>query len=145
LWKVTFLDLARQVDELFEELVPRRASSAGERLPLLDLHETPDAFIVETDLPGIAPEEVQIQAGERTLVITGQRRSTPPPNVIASRCERISGTFRRSIELPTSIDPHRAWAEGRHGHYRIVLPRKQPGAEPPECLIHITVRLPEES
>jgi HSP20 family protein len=145
LWKVTFLDLARQVDELFEELIPRRPSAAGARLPFLDLHETPDAFIIEVDLPGVAPNEVQILAGERTLVITGQSHTAPPPDAIASRCERLSGTFRRSIELPRSIDPTRATAEGKHGHYRIVLPRKEPGSAPPESLIQITVRLPEES
>ncbi len=54
-----FLDLQRQVDEMFEELFYRPWANSGRtgwRLPL-DLHETADAYLVEIDLPGIAPEK----------------------------------------------------------------------------------------
>lgn len=152
LWKTSFLDLQRQVEEAFEELIYRRWDVAGpsEWRPLLDLHETPDAFLVEVDLPGAAPEEVRIRVGERRLTITGQRPAARPADAIASHCERVCGQFRRSVELPRAVDPERARAESRHGHYRIYLPKKgvaagaPPGSAEAGYVIQVTVRPLEE-
>ncbi len=150
--KTAFLDLQRQLDEVFEELIYRPwavMGPAGWR-PLLDLHEMPEAFLVEVDLPGVAPDEVRIQVSERNLIIMGQRPLAPPENAVASRCERECGVFRRSVDLPRAVDPAGTTAECRHGHYRIRLPKKNPGEIPNAeatvsaveagCVIQVTVR-----
>lgn len=141
LWKPTFLDLPRQVEEVFEELVYRRWSVAGpvQWRPLLDLHETPDAFIVEVDLPGTNPDEVRILVSEQRVTISGQRWVTPPANAITSRCERASGAFLRTIELPAPVTPERARAESWHGHYTLTLPRKQPGSGVTGAVVQLAV------
>jgi HSP20 family protein len=150
--KAPFLDLQRQVDELFEELIYRRWPVRGPASwrPLLDLHETPEAFLIDVDLPGVAPDEVRIEVSERNLTIAGQRPVAPPEDAVSSRCERACGVFRRSVDLPRAVDPARVTAECRHGHYRIRLPKKQPGgtaageatisAVEAGCVIQITVR-----
>jgi HSP20 family protein len=127
-WESAFLDLHRQVDELFEELVYRPWAISGRSgwRPPLDLHETAEAYLVVIDLPDVPPEEVRILVGERDLAVTGQRRAAPPEGVLFQRCERPCGAFERTLTLPQAVDPPRARAEYRHGTCRIHLPKKQP-------------------
>jgi HSP20 family protein len=126
-WNATFLDLERQVDELFEELIYRPwaiPARPGWRPPL-DLHETADAYLVEVDLPGVPPEEVRVLVSERNLTITGRRQPAPLEGVLCEQCERPCGTFHRACNLPQAVDSEQARAECRHGTYRIYLPKKR--------------------
>lgn len=131
-WDATFLDLQRQVDEMFEELIYRPwaiSGGAGWRPPL-DFHETEDGYLVEIDLPGVTPEEVQVLVSEQNLTVAGQRHATPPDGVLCQQCERRCGAFQRSVDLPLAVDPHQARAEYRHGTCRIYLPKKRQPDEP---------------
>jgi HSP20 family protein len=128
-WESAFLDLHRQVDELFEELVyrPWAISARAVWQPPLDLHETADAYVVVIDLPEVSPEEMRILVGERDLVIAGQRQPAPPEGVLFQRCERPFGAFERTLKFSQAVDAQQARAEYRHGTCRIHLPKKQPG------------------
>jgi len=125
-WDTAFLDLQRQVDEMFEELIYRPWAISGRHRwrPPLDLHETTDAYLVDIDLPGVAPEEVQVLVNERNLTVTGQRQTVSPEGVLFQQCERQCGTFHRAVNLPQAVDPQQARAEYRHGTCRIYLPKK---------------------
>lgn len=127
-WESAFLDLHRQVDELFEELVYRPWAISGRSgwRPPLDLHETEEAYLVVIDLPDVPPHEVRILVGERDLAIAGERQASPPERVLFQRCERPCGAFERTLTFPEAVDPQRARAEYRHGTCRIHLPKKQP-------------------
>ncbi len=133
-WESAFLDLHRQVDELFEELIYRPWAISGRAgwRPPLDLHETEDGYLVEIDLPGVPPDDVRVLVGERNVTVTGQRHATPPEGVLFQQCERQCGTFQRVLNLPKLLDPQRARAEYRHGTCRIYLPKKGPPNEPAE-------------
>ena len=127
-WESALLDLHRQVDELFEELVYRPWAISGRSgwRPPLDLHETAEVYLVVIDLPDVRPEELRLLVGERDLVITGQRPAAPPAGVLSQRCERPCGPFERTLNLPQAVDPQQARAEYRHGTCRIHLPKKLP-------------------
>jgi HSP20 family protein len=142
-WDTAFLDLHRQVDELFEELVYRPWAISGRSgwRPLLDLHEMADAYLVVIDLPGVAPEEVRVLVGERDLVVAGQRQTTPPEGVLSQRCERPCGAFERTLSLPQAVDPQQARAEYRHGTCRVHLPKKRP---PGQTVEHAVVAVEGE-
>lgn len=133
-WDAAFLDLHRQVDDLFEELIYRPwaiSARAGWRPPL-DLHETEEGYMIEIDLPGVPPDQVQVLVGVRNLTVTGQRQATSPDGVLFQQCERPCGTFQRVLNLAKVLDPKRARAEWRHGTCRIYLPKKGPTNEPAE-------------
>jgi HSP20 family protein len=65
----------------------------------LDLHETTDAYLVEIDLPGVTPEEVQVLVNDRNLTVTGRRQTVSPEGVLFEHCERQGGTFHRAVNL----------------------------------------------
>ena len=131
-FETAFLDLQRQVDDMFEELIYRPWAISGRvgGRPPLDLHETSETYIVEIDLPGVAPEEVRVHLSERNLIITAERHANPPEGTLFQRCERPCGTLQRALNLPLAVDPQQARAEYRHGTCRIYLPKKRQPEEP---------------
>jgi HSP20 family protein len=131
-WDAAFLDLQRQVDEMFEELIYRPWAIPGRAgwRPPLDLHETPDAYLVEIDLPGVAPEQVRVLVSERDLAVTAQRQAAAPDGVLSQQCERPCGTFQRVVNLPRAVDPQQVRAEYRDGICRIYLPKKRQPPSP---------------
>jgi len=130
-WKFIFLDPQQQVDELFEKLIYRRWAipSQTDWCPPLDLHETPEAYLVEIDLPHVVPEAVRILVSEWNVTIAGERRPTPSEGSVPKRRERKQGAFHRSVDLPQPVDPEKAQADCLHGTYRIRLPKKHPQKE----------------
>ena len=61
-------------------------------VPLADLSETDDAYVVKAELPGVNKDQVNIQLQDRELVISGevpeperarQRQRQPPPPQLA--------------------------------------------------------------
>ncbi len=130
-WKDVFLDLHRQTEELFDELIYRPWAITGRSAwrPALDLHEMPDAYLVEIDLPGVAPEAVRVLVSERELTVTGQRSPAPSADILLQRCERRCGSFQRTLSFGQAIEPTLARAESRNGVCRIFLPKKQRPAE----------------
>lgn len=145
-WKGAFGDLQHQVDQIFEDLIYRPWSIAGPRewRPAMDLHETPDAYQLDIDLPGVPPDQVRILVREGELLVEGRRPETRVEDIVFNRCERPCGEFRRAWKLPQAVDPARAKAECFHGTYRIRLPKKRAAEQsaPPggHFVLHVTVR-----
>lgn len=143
-WKSAFLDLQRQVDEMFQELIfrPWSISAGAAWQPLLDFHETATAYVIEVDLPGVPPEAVHLVVSERSLTLAGQRQLVEPVQSLCNRCERPRGLFHRAVDLPQPIDPDKGRAEYKLGTCRIVLPKKvaeAPGGTPTTTVIQVTV------
>ena len=71
--------------------------------PALDVTETAQEYVVEVDLPGLKPEEIQMHVDSDGLSITGQRapRHQGGKNV---RLERPSGAFIRQLPWPQDAE-----------------------------------------
>src|ERR671938_378308 len=96
--------LRGEIDELFSELwqVPRFAAGAGAFRPQVDSFSTedPPELTVIVELPGIDPDEVQIVATGRALVVAGERRRPPGEGRVYQQMEIDYGSVRRSGALP---------------------------------------------
>ena len=94
----------------------------------MDVAETDQAFEVKIDLPGIKPDDVDIQIDNNTLTIRGQRcekNEERDEEKQYHRVERYSGSFARSIVLPTSINEDETAAEFKDGVLKIVIPKTE--------------------
>jgi len=67
--------------------------------PAVDLTETGQEYVLDVDLPGLKPKEVQVRVDGDELFISGQRvpRHQGGKHV---RVERPSGAFVRRLPLP---------------------------------------------
>ena len=140
---------------------PRAGMTAMTSGMAMDLKETEDTFILETVLPGVKPEEVDISVLNDTLRIRAESSDEGEREGETWLIrERRHGRFERSITLPASVSPDNASAEFEHGILRIVLPKSEgqrpktiqvksagelSGGEPSTERGQITVDVPEGS
>ncbi|QDH69926.1 Hsp20/alpha crystallin family protein [Marilutibacter alkalisoli] len=94
-------------------------------VPRVDVKEEADRFVLHADLPGIDPDEIEVQMDKGMLTIKGERRSESATETERfSRIERYHGTFHRRFALPDSADPGGISATGRNGVLEIVIPKR---------------------
>ena len=92
--------------------------------PSLNVHDDGESFVVSAEIPGIDPNDLEIESTADSLTIKGERKR-PPRGEGESfhRREREWGTFSRSITLGTQVDPDKILAEYKLGVLRVVLPK----------------------
>jgi HSP20 family protein len=118
--------LQEEIEELFADLwqVPRFSGVRHGFRPNVDCFHTddPHALTVVVELPGVDAGSVQIVAGERVLLITGERKRPKVQARVYQQMEIESGPFHRQVRLVEDIDPERARARLDQGVLTIELP-----------------------
>jgi len=98
--------------------------------PPVDILEERDRFVLYADIPGVDPQDIDVQMDRGLLTIKGERRSsTQMDDGRYSRVERMHGTFHRRFALPDSADPDGISASGHNGVLQVVIP-KRPESQP---------------
>jgi HSP20 family protein len=119
-------DLKEEIEELFAELwqVPRFAGLRRAFRPNVDCYHTDDPHVltVLVELPGVDPQSVKVVAGERVLVIAGERRRPQVKGRVYQQMEIEYGPFQRQVHLTEDVDPEGAVARFDQGLLTIELP-----------------------
>jgi HSP20 family protein len=76
----------------------------GRWTALADIEETDDAFIVDVDLPGVRPEDVNLELRNNELRVSGELREKERVGILR-RQTRPVGEFDYAVALPGDIDP----------------------------------------
>jgi HSP20 family protein len=113
-------DPFRLMDDLFG-----RPRGNGRRVtgfvPNMDVHETDDEYVVLVDLPGVKPEDVNVELHEGRLSIAGSR--VPAEGGRVQRIERPYGSFVRSLTVPKNVDADAITAEHDLGVLTLRIPK----------------------
>ncbi len=96
--------------------------------PPLTVKDDGEKLCVESEVPGIQPEDIEISVHGKTLTLSGERKAEQVENVNYHRRERKWGSFSKAITLPDEVDANGVQAECKDGVLRIVLPRAQHAA-----------------
>jgi HSP20 family protein len=93
--------------------------------PSVDVNPRGDDLVVSADLPGVKPENVQIECDNNRLIIRGetkdeQNRQEKERGYWYS--ERSYGSFYRSIPLPQGVNPDNARADFNNGVLEVTFP-----------------------
>jgi HSP20 family protein len=119
--------LSHEVERLFDEMIHRPWGFSREIRgwsPSVDLYETPDAFILEADLPGVRKENVTVEVEDGELVLQGWRSlEKSHSDGRFHTMERSSGHFTRQMKLPQSIEKDAIQADFSDGVLRVILPK----------------------
>jgi HSP20 family protein len=89
--------------------------------PPVDIFEDEDSLVVQADLPGIAPEGLDVRVEQRVLTITAH--AEPPPSGTPLHREYELTNFFRQFQLPEEVDTARIQAELKQGVLTLRLPR----------------------
>jgi HSP20 family protein len=124
--------IRREFDRLFEDLLPafQEDGVAPMWTPRLDLTERDDAFVARMDLPGLKPEDVQVEVEDDRLTVRGERKQeTTETREDAVRMERTYGSFFRAFTLPKTVLTDAVEATFHDGVLTLTLP-KSPETQP---------------
>ena len=94
-------------------------------MPLVDIREEADRFVLYADIPGVDPQDIEVQMDKGMLTVKGERRAESTSETERySRVERMHGSFHRRFALPDSADPEGITANGSNGVLRIEIPKR---------------------
>lgn len=123
--------LPDMVDRLFREsfVLPTfwdRTSSdmAHPSLPV-NLFETPESYVLHAALPGLKPDNLDIQVVGREVSIKGRFEVSTPENGQWIWQGIPSGEFRESYTLPVEVDSENTQASYDYGILTIALPKAE--------------------
>ena len=120
-----FYSLRRDIDRLFEDVLGRDAMQGG-WAPAVDVREDEEALVLELELPGVSPEQVEVTAENGILTVRGEKRSERKEGDEERRwhlVERSYGAFRRSFQLPKGVDEGQIGAGFDHGVLTVRVPK----------------------
>ena len=94
--------------------------------PALDVAEREDAIVVKAELPGLTVEDIDISAEAKTLTVSGEKKEqAEQKGENYHHVERRYGSFRRSVALPSTVDPTKIEATYRDGVLTVTLPKSE--------------------
>jgi HSP20 family protein len=95
-------------------------------IPAVDVREEKDRFVVQADLPGVAPTDIDVTAEKGVLTLRGERKQEKREESAGyERIERVSGSFTRRFALPENAQAEAIKARFTHGVLEVSIP-KQP-------------------
>jgi len=128
-----FSDVMKQVEGASEDLMERFWGGNEGWLtgrpsfsPEIDLIETENQFEVTVDLPGLKPEEVNVELKNGDLWISGKRdEEKEEEGKTYHRIERHYGEFRRVLRLSNTISEEGIDANFENGVLKVTVPKTE--------------------
>lgn len=120
--------LRREMDALLSRFgggaVPATAAAGWQGVfPAVNLYETADAYVLTAELPGVAPDDIQVSLEGSNVTLQGERRIELEESAMPHRRERQAGGFRRAFALPAAIEADKVEAIHRNGVLLLRLPK----------------------
>lgn len=118
------------MEETMNSMLPSVRGKQFGFTPAIDMYEEKDNIIVETQLGGIDPENVDISIENNVLCLKGEsEKKSEIDEKNYYRKEIRRGSFYRSVSLPTKVDGDSAKAVNDGGILKISIP-KAPEVKP---------------
>jgi HSP20 family protein len=94
-------------------------------VPQVDILEDDSKFYYVYELPGINPEELNVEISEESVFIEGKFKEFGENERNFLYQERIMGSFFRKMPLPVNIDSDSAKADFKHGLLNVSFSKNQ--------------------
>lgn len=95
--------------------------------PQIEVRQREDALVIHADLPGIKQEDIQLEATEEGIAISGERSEQREEGEQGHRhTERTYGSFYRLIPLPEGARVDSAKASMHNGVLEVTVPLERP-------------------
>jgi len=115
-----FRELDRLTQQMFGAANPGTWSKPA-TMPM-DAYRDGDEFVVCFDLPGVAPDAIELDVERNVLTVKAERRPTPGKDVQMQVSERPLGVFSRQLFLGDALDTDRIAAGYEAGVLTLRIP-----------------------
>ena len=100
-------------------------SSVADWVPAVDIVEKSDSYVLRADVPGVAPEDIEVHMEKGVLSLSGERHSEKTDESEGMRrVERVSGKFYRRFTLPETADAEEITAHSANGILEVRIPKQ---------------------
>src|SRR5690606_25130989 len=121
--------LQDELNRVFSSTLGRSGETAlgrGAWNPNVDIFENRDQIVLEAELPGISPDDVNISIENNVLTIHGERKfEKKDEGENFHRVERSYGSFTRSFTLPPTVSSDNVAATFENGVLRLELAKRE--------------------
>jgi HSP20 family protein len=98
-------------------------------MPAVDHKENKNTVELSMDLPGFAPDEIDVQLNNNVLTVIGAREEEQKVDgATLNRLERRSRSFSRSVALPVNVAEEKVDATFRNGVLTVSMQKVDNGA-----------------
>ena len=124
------LDLQERMNRFFDETLSRDRTNEMEPftpswVPIADVYDSPEAYLLELELPGLGQTDIDLQVKGRELTVRGERHPAGGPSAAFHRLERRYGAFARSFVFDVDIDAGQVEAEIKDGLLCLRVPKSR--------------------
>ncbi|HET7585961.1 MAG TPA: Hsp20/alpha crystallin family protein [Gemmatimonadaceae bacterium] len=115
--------LRREMDRLFQDAL---GGATTTWTPAVDVREDQNAVSLDVELPGIDPENVDVNVDNGVLTIRGEKRAEREEGKEGEQyhlVERSYGSFTRSFQLPQGVDEDQIDANFHDGVLTVRIPK----------------------
>jgi len=130
------------IDDFFNRDLPTVFSqnfNSGLSLPKVNIRETADEYFVEMAVPGMKKSDFKIELDNHVLLIsTETKEENEEKGDNYTRREFGYSSFRRSFNLPETIDAEKIKAEYTDGILNVHLPKREEAKQKPPRNINIS-------
>jgi HSP20 family protein len=118
-------NMRREMDRLLDEFfIMPAASQQSWGAPMVDMYQTENEIVVKATLPGLEPEDLDIQITGELLTIRGEiKQETVEENAKYHLRENRYQSFSRSLTLPSAVVADKSKAEMKNGVLTLTLPK----------------------
>ncbi|GIL61951.1 hypothetical protein Vafri_16309 [Volvox africanus] len=120
---------------------PVMGTTAGTASMPMDIIETPTAYELHADTPGMTPEDVKVELHEGVLTVSGNRkvaREDKDAQGKVWRSERSAYSFARSFTLPENVNADNICATIDKGVLKVCVPKMETEPKPEPKRITVT-------
>lgn len=102
--------------------------SVADWVPAVDIVEEKDRFVLRADVPGVKPEDIDVNMENGILSVSGQRHEeSREESQGVRRMERITGRFYRRFSLPDTANADAISAKSANGILEVTIPKQPEG------------------
>ena len=107
---------------------PERIKSRPVFAPRVDVHENENEIVLVADLPGVAPEGVDITVEKNVLALRARRNDRAAEGAGRLYSEVENGDYERAFTLGGDVDGDAITARLANGALTLTVPKRAPRA-----------------
>lgn len=136
------LRMQRDMDRIYSRMgMVGQGGQGGEQeswMPRIDIKQSGDDMQVRAELPGMKPEDVDIEFSDGVLTLRGERREEEEKEDEGWLVRESSyGSFERTIVLPETVEPGSISADFKDGVLEVTVPKAFEQHEPQRVKISV--------
>ena len=115
-------DPFRELDRLTQQFFSTNGTTARPAVMPMDAYRSGNDYVVEFDLPGVAPDSIDLDVERNVLTVKAERTPRYDEGAEVQVAERPRGVFSRQLFLGDTLDPDNIKADYDAGVLTLRVP-----------------------